>query len=601
MTLRARRPERVGIRTRLGRLVETEDRQQTFVTGLFIGAIVIVVLILIGAVALAWYNDNLRPLGRVGSVEIGPQMLRDSVALEQWRITRDESRITQAQIDGSLDATTASTKLSDLDQRAQDLSTNALDSLVDVIFQSQLATAEGITTGPGDVDALLQGELAAPEQRHVLALVIEPQAADATAGPTVIERHAALALAQQALVALQAGADWSTVAMQYGTDDKSKAGGDLGSVTQLGISDTGFGEQLFKLDVGAMTGVVLGDDGAYRIGRVTEITPTAEEPGLRSKLTKDVPLDSVQQLLGYEAAANQLKDKITATALSATPEQVKLAVIYIDGLYSGDTTTSEGEIDYSEIAFAPNDNIDIAPDLPAEDAAWTKAKEDADAAMATLQAITDIEQRKTTFAQMATDTSDDPTGQDGGAVGFVTRDIPPTAVADALFDGTFTAGDLVGPVRGDAAYYVILFNERRASPEDRVKAVQTALAAPGADFNAVAKDLSEGPEKADGGEVGWLTKDQLSTDIADQIFALNVGQISDPLEIQSSNGHYIVKVEDKKVRALDPDQVPNISANAFDNWYTPRRTDAEANGTIVFEGSDTTGGNLLPGTDQGTP
>jgi len=204
MTVRTRRPEG-GIRTRLGRLVETEDGEQTLVTILFILIIAAVILILIGAIALGWYNDNLRPLGNVGGTEIGPQVLRDRIGLEQWRISRDESRITQAQISGALDADTAQQKLSDLDQRTSDLSTTALDTLVDEIYQSQLAAEQGITASDSDVDTRLAQEISTEEQRHVLSILVEPQAADETNGPTLTEQHAALENAQKALDAVNRG------------------------------------------------------------------------------------------------------------------------------------------------------------------------------------------------------------------------------------------------------------------------------------------------------------------------------------------------------------------------------------------------------------
>lgn len=598
MTLRTRRPEG-GIRTRLGRLTETDEKQQALVTILFIVTIAAVILILLGAVGVGWYNDNLRPLGKVGSVEISPQLMKDSIRLEQWRISRDESRITQAQIDGTLDATTAQSQLSALDTRTQNLSTTALDTLIDRIFQSQLASDQGITASSADIDAKFQQEASDPEQRHVLSIAVEPQAADATAGPTNAEAHAALDKATQALADLQAGKDWAEVAKQYGTDVKSQAGGDLGTITQLAVSDQEFGKELFKLDQGGTTGIVRGDDGAYRIGRVTEIDPGSANNALKNELLKNVSEQSVRQLMGYEVDSDALQAKVTNDALAQTPEQVKLAVIYVAGLFSGDTNTTDGEISYSEIVFAPNDNLDTAPDLAPDDPAWAKAKTEADSTFAELQAITDLDQRKTKFEDIATNNSDDPTSQDAGAVDFVTRDIPPQAVADALWGGTFQKGDLIGPIRGDAGYYVLMFNEKRASPEDRVKAVQDALAAPGADFNAIAKQLSEGPEKDDGGEIGWLTKDSLSTDIADKIWALNIGQVSDPIEL--GQGHYFVKVEDKQVRPLDPDQIPGVRQNAFSDWYQPKKDQATTDGTITSVSPTASGADLSGGNGQGTP
>lgn len=597
MTLRVRRPDR-GIRSRLGRLVEGDERQQLVVTALFIAAIAAVVLILIGAVGVAWYNDNLRPLARVGSVEIGPQLLKDRLSVEQWRIERDQGRVTQAQINGEIDAQTAQARVAALVQQAQDLATTGLDDLIDTIYQSQLAAEEGIAVSDADVEQRLQTELVGIERRHAWAIVIEPQAADEVAGPTVIERRAALYRAEVALAQLRGGTEWTAVARNFSTDPSAPTGGDLGLISLAAVDDEDFGADLFKLDQGATTGIVLGTDAAYRIGRVTEIVAATEEPGARAGLFKVAPEQSVRQLLRFEVGADRLNDQIVAKALAERPEQVRIAVIYVAGLFSGDPVDSEGEVDYSEIVFAPLGDLINAPDLAADDPEWAVAKAQADSVLSGLQAITDLELRQGQFEQIATDTSDSPSAAEGGAVGFATRIIPPTAVADALFDSPHEAGDLIGPVRGEAAWYVLLFNERRDSPETRVQAVKDALAEPGADFNAVARELSEGPEKDDGGEVGWLTRDQLSTDLADDIFALAAGAISEPLELGES-GHYFVKVEQRGVRPLDADQVPNVRVAAFQNWYALRLQAAETNGTIVR--NDGTPAEGEPGTDQGVP
>ena len=581
MTFRPRRPARPGVGARVRALFEGEDRQQAVVTTLFIGAIVLVVLALIGAVGLAWYNDNLRPLARVGSVEIGPQLMRDRIAFETWRNERDQGRVTLAQINGEIDAATASARIGALNDQLNQLGTTGLDNLIDIIFQSQLAPGEGITVTPEEVDARLNQEVAGVEKRHMWEIVVKPVIADATEGATQTEQHDALVKAEQALAAVNSGADWATVAHQYSNGDSEPAGGDLGLATANRVSDLEFQKELFELPLNGTTGIARGPDDAYRIGRVTEIVPAGEQVGLRDQLFSRLSEASVRALLTYEVGAGELHDKITNDALAETPEQARIAVIYIDGEVSDDPIALQGETDYSEIVFAPGDDFETAADLPADDPAWTQALADAQAAYDQLKAITDAEERKTSFAELAQQLSDSDTGQDGGSVGFVTRDLPPTAVGDALFTGTYTDGDLVGtgPVRGDEAYYVLMFHEHRASVKDRIQAVRDALAAPGADFNAIAGELSEGPEKKDNGEIGWLTKDQLTEEIGETVFNLAVGQVSDvvPLGI----GQYFIKVEEKAVRPLDPDQIPNIRATAFDAWYADKKEAAEDDGTIT--------------------
>jgi parvulin-like peptidyl-prolyl isomerase len=193
---------------------------------------------------------------------------------------------------------------------------------------------------------------------------------------------------------------------------------------------------------------------------------------------------------------------------------------------------------------------------------------------------------------MAQEVSDDPTGQDQGAVGWVGRSIPPEAVGDALFDTAHTEGEIIGPIRGDAGYYVLMYNDKRASPEQRVEDVKNQLAQPGADFAQIAKDNSDGPEGVDGGEVGWVTRDQLSPDLVDTVFNLAIGGVSEPLEL--GEGHYFVKLEEKGPRALDADQLPDIKVNAFEDWFSPKRDQAKVDGVVVIVGEEAPGASDSP-------
>jgi parvulin-like peptidyl-prolyl isomerase len=602
MSVRLRRPRRLGIRSRIGGMVSTEERQQATVTILFIGTIVAVALIFVGAISVGWYNDNLRPVGKVGSVEIPPQMLRDKTSLENWRIARDESRITEAQIAGQIDDSTAAAKKQALTTRSSSLSTGALGILVDSIYESQLAPDNGVNVTQDQIDARYEQEISDPEQRHVYVIAIAPTVADTTNGPTTAERLAALDQANKALADLQAGKDFSETAKTYGTDNTSKTGGDLGTVTQISISDDEFGNELFKLPANGTTGIVLGADSIYRIGRVTDITPGAESPSLKSGLTKLMSEDEAKKLIGYDVAAQALSDKIVGDALAQTPEQVKLAVIYIAGLASGDTNTTDGEIDYYQIVYAPNDDQTNATSLASNDPAWATAKTQADAEVASLNAITDVDARIKQFQTDATANSDDATSTDGGHVTYTTRDVPPQQISDALWTGTHNKGDILGPVQGDDGWYVLLYNDKRPSSDERMKEVQDALAQPNADFNALAKQYSDGPEKDQGGEIGWFTKDGLSSDVADKVFALDVGGVTDPLEL--GEGHYFLKVEDKQVRPLDADQQATARASAFDTWYQPQKTAAISDGTIttvVPLGSSDTSTTDLTGGDQPSP
>jgi parvulin-like peptidyl-prolyl isomerase len=582
-------------------MFEGEERQQAAVTVMFVVAILAIVVILVGAIGLAWYNDNLRPLARVGSVEIGPQQLRDHVKLRQWRIQTEMNRLTQANIDQQIDAPTLQQKMTALQTEQEGIGSTALDDLVDLIYQNQLAATEGITVTDADVDAALAKEFNSVEKRHVLAIFVKPGSPDAdpTEQLSNSDRIAALQKAEEALAAINAGRPWADVAREFSSDPSAANGGDYGTVSEISVVDEEWGDRLFELPLNGTTGVVRGQDGTYRIGRVTEIVEAPEQPGLREQLREDVSDNAVRELVRQEVTAQKLNDKITNAALAETPEQARIALIYIEGLSTGDAEEAEGEIDYSEIAFAPNDSLEVAPELPEGDAAWEVAKNQAQAAYDQIMGLTAGELRTEKFREIASTDNDSPSAEEEGAVGFQTRSLPPTEIADALWDTPHQPNDILGPIKTDAAWYIILFHERRDSPDQRVAKVKEELAKPGADFSAIAKQYSDGPEAEEGGEVGWVSRSQLADDIVDKVFELAVGQVSEPLEL--GEGQYFIKVEETMNRALDPDQIPEIRASAFDTWYGPKRDEAEAAGTIVFAGDtgeEVDPEDLDPGLDQ---
>jgi peptidyl-prolyl cis-trans isomerase C len=80
--------------------------------------------------------------------------------------------------------------------------------------------------------------------------------------------------------------------------------------------------------------------------------------------------------------------------------------------------------------------------------------------------------------------------------------------------------------------------------EDKIKAVIARLKM-GEDFAKVAKEVTEDPSgKANGGDLGYFTKEQMVPEFADVAFKLEKGQISDPVKTQF--GWHVLKIEDKR-------------------------------------------------------
>ncbi len=84
--------------------------------------------------------------------------------------------------------------------------------------------------------------------------------------------------------------------------------------------------------------------------------------------------------------------------------------------------------------------------------------------------------------------------------------------------------------------------------EDKIKAIIVRLKN-GEDFAKLAGEVTEDPSgKANGGDLGYFTKDQMVPEFSDVAFKLDKGQISDPVKTQF--GWHVIKVEDKRAKPM---------------------------------------------------
>jgi peptidyl-prolyl cis-trans isomerase C len=81
--------------------------------------------------------------------------------------------------------------------------------------------------------------------------------------------------------------------------------------------------------------------------------------------------------------------------------------------------------------------------------------------------------------------------------------------------------------------------------EEEAKAIEVELKG-GADFAEEAKKKSKDPGAANGGDLGYFTKDQMVPEFSEAAFKLDKGQISGPIHTQF--GWHIIEVEDKRVK-----------------------------------------------------
>jgi peptidyl-prolyl cis-trans isomerase C len=81
--------------------------------------------------------------------------------------------------------------------------------------------------------------------------------------------------------------------------------------------------------------------------------------------------------------------------------------------------------------------------------------------------------------------------------------------------------------------------------EDEAKSILDQLKG-GADFATLAKEKSKDPGAAEGGDLGYFSKDQMVPEFADVAFKMYPGQLSNPVKTQF--GWHIIKLEDKRTK-----------------------------------------------------
>ena len=105
-----------------------------------------------------------------------------------------------------------------------------------------------------------------------------------------------------------------------------------------------------------------------------------------------------------------------------------------------------------------------------------------------------------------------------------------------------------------------------AKDKAKIESVSKQLKAKGADFAAIARSSSEeSTSAAKGGEIGWLTEDQIQPEIREKLPKLTLGSVSEPISLK--DGWHILKVLDiREPRTPTLDEVR-------DNFVTQLRLD----------------------------
>ena len=92
----------------------------------------------------------------------------------------------------------------------------------------------------------------------------------------------------------------------------------------------------------------------------------------------------------------------------------------------------------------------------------------------------------------------------------------------------------------------------------------------GGDFSEIAKEKSIGPSAAQGGDLGYIAKGTIISEIGEVVFALELGEVSDI--IKTEFGFHILKVLDKKPEIIKP--VEEVKEDIIENLLPLKQREA---------------------------
>jgi parvulin-like peptidyl-prolyl isomerase len=566
--------------------VHREDPEERFarrVTLLFVGLIVAVVVIVVLAFVYDYYVGHLKPVATVGGTSITRDQWSDRAKVEYQRLVEQEQTTREQISAGTLSPDEANVRLQDIASAKNNVASTSIENLIDLTFKGQLAEKEGLSVSDADVDDAIMKEGTTPEVRDVSVIAVTPEITGSA--PTPADNQRAFALIQEAQTALEAGTEFAEVAKLFSTDESSDDGGRIGFLAADSTLDPAFVATLFATDKGGVTPVIKGDDGTWRIGMVNEIRAGNMDGGFEQAMRDTVGWDLFRSHVRKEVLAQKLEDKVLAEATGGDVDQAHVAEILLEADTIAAPSEDEGRISAAHILYSPNDDPSGAQTLDPADPAWEAARIEAQAAADQLNKVADKELRAKAFATRAKSQSDDTgSGANGGDLGYFSRDMMVPEFADPLFDNAeLQPNDIVGPVKSAFGYHVILFQDRTPGVQERLDEVVAALAAEGADFGEVAKQLSNGAEASIGGDLGWRAQAQMDEAAWTAVTALEAGAWTDEA-IPEDDGYHFYQLIEQGKRPLDVVQKAILGATVFDDWYAPQKEQAITDDVITRDG-----------------
>ena len=408
--------------------------------------------------------------------------------------------------------------------------------------------------------------------------------------------------ANSAMNDLRAGADFTTTMLEYGADSDSYGNsGDLGFVTR-GVLTPDMDQVLFSAKIGELIGPIDSEYG-FHIVQVTDIAPQFN--------LRHIQVDSFE-------VAESLKQELLAGADFASLAQ----------RYSTDIPTSQngGNIGFltrtqllpelEDIVFAASVGDLLGP-LPSQFGYHLIEILDerprnllAQARLIMVDSLALAEQlleelnAGANFPDLVREySSHQESVRSGGSIGYIRPDSErlPRNIVDMIFNKK--SGEFIGPIQNDNVYLLIQVTDFRdeafairvrhilMSSKKQAEEILLSLKQ-GGEFFSLAREYSLDPSARgqDGDTLAYFTQGEKSGSfipieipaaIGEVISDLDVGEITGPIE--TMDGYFIIKIEDRFTRFLNPLEMDEALDIAVNRWFQEQPFIQMANRSEIWQ------------------
>ena len=556
------------------------DTRRTILLNVTFGFASLAAVALLGGVLFAnWYADHGVAIASVNGVAISKDAVRDRAAVDlarfkrqitDYEVLRNQGHMTQDEY-SSLSTTLVA------NEDPTTLYQDALNQLTQEQTLQQYADQHGIKIADADVDSQITQDGTLAEMRHVMVIAVDPTPTPPSSIPTQDQLAAAQKKAQDYVDSIKSGSkkwdDVNTEASAGGTIGATGTTGDLGLTSRDALTlDPGLVDDIFNLkNVNDLTPVVKCDDGLYRFATITSIVAVYIDSGWKDAIGQAASGDAYRGAARAEALKNAVQKSIEGQFVSGATIQRHVLEIAVSPGYGqlGDGPEYKLKI----MVFAPNHDTSAASSVISTDPAWADAKTRADAAVATLNSD------PTKFGTLARDTTnndDQNVASAGGELPWIPGSIISgdastgaglgmTSLRLAITKPGLTPG-IIGPILEQSLGYVVAdYEGTRPAPAQRIADAQIMLAT-GSDFTTEVAQYSEAADATNGGDMGWISRYMLSTELEAAVFQTPVGGLS--RIVQTSNGYWIFKVLSEETRTADATQQAKLKKVVFNSWLT---------------------------------